>query len=194
MFSTFFFLTQFLQGVEGMSALQAGLAFLPMTAVMFSMGRVVPILAPRFGNTRLLIGGLALAVVGVAWLSRISEGMHYFPQIAVPLAIVGVGIGIAFTPLTATGIAGVAQRDAGAASGLLNVAQQLGASLGLGILITIFAAATHHVSGSSAQAELAHGVSTALTGAAVFLALALLVVLVLIRRPAPVLAAPPAEN
>ena len=57
MFSMFFFLTQFLQGVRGYSALQAGLAFLPMTAVMFAMGRVVPRLAPRFGNTRLLIGG-----------------------------------------------------------------------------------------------------------------------------------------
>ena len=184
MFSTFFFLTQFLQGVEGFSALQAGLAFLPMTAVMFSMGRVVPILVPRFGNTRLLIGGLVLAVIGVSWLSRVTEGTHYFPQIAIPLAIVGVGIGIAFTPLTAAGIAGVAQRDAGAASGLLNVSQQLGASLGLGILITIFAAATHQVSGSSAQAELAHGVATALTGAAIFLALALVAVIALIRRPA----------
>ena len=59
MFSTFFFLTQFLQGVDGFSALQAGLAFLPMTAVMFTMGRVVPRLARRFGNTRLLIAGLA---------------------------------------------------------------------------------------------------------------------------------------
>ena len=51
MFGMFFFLTQFLQGVSGYSPLEAGLAFLPMTAVMFAMGRVVPRLAPRFGNT-----------------------------------------------------------------------------------------------------------------------------------------------
>ena len=65
---------------------------------------------------------------------------------------------LAFTPLTAAGIAGVAQGDAGAASGLLNVSQQLGASLGLGILITVFASATrsaadHPLAGASARAE-----------------------------------------
>jgi hypothetical protein len=69
--------------------------------------------------------------------------MDYFPGIAVPLALLGIGVGMALTPLTAAGIAGVAPADAGAASGLLNVAQQLGASLGLGILITVFASATH---------------------------------------------------
>jgi EmrB/QacA subfamily drug resistance transporter len=193
MFSTFFFLTQFLQGVSGFSALQAGLAFLPMTAVMFAMGRVVPKLTPRFGNTRLLVGGLGLAVAGVAWLSQVSAGMHYFPQVAVPLALVGTGIGIAFTPLTTAGVAGVAPHDAGAASGLLNVAQQLGASLGLGILITVFAAARrtaeHHPlqglsQGLQARHELADGVASALTGSAILLALALLVAVTMIRRPA----------
>jgi EmrB/QacA subfamily drug resistance transporter len=193
MFSTFFFLTQFLQGVGGYSALQAGLAFLPMTAVMFAMGRLVPMLTPRFGSSRLLMGGLVLAVGGLTWLTRVSDGMHYFPGIAVPLALLGVGIGIAFTPLTAAGIAGVAPEDAGAASGLLNVAQQLGGSLGLGILITVFASATrsaaqHPLAGASARAEasheLAHAVATSLTGSAVLLTLALAVVVVVMRRPA----------
>jgi EmrB/QacA subfamily drug resistance transporter len=193
MFSTFFFLTQFLQGVGGYSALEAGLSFLPMTAVMFATGRMVPRLTPRFGSSALLTGGLMIAVTGLAWLSRVSEGMHYFPGIAVPLALLGIGIGLAFTPLTAAGIAGVAEGDAGAASGLLNVAQQLGGSLGLGILITVFASATrsaaaHPLAGASAHAEasheLAHAVSTSLTGSAILLALALAVVLVVMRRPA----------
>ena len=193
MFSTFFFLTQFLQGVGGYSALQAGVAFLPMTAVMFAMGRAVPRLTPRVGSSRLLTGGLLIAVVGIAWLSRLSDGTHYFPGIAIPLALLGIGIGIAFTPLTAAGIAGVAPGDAGAASGLLNVAQQLGGSLGLGILITVFAsasrnAAQHPLAGVSAHAEagheLAHAVATSLTGSAVLLFLALAVVVVVMRRPA----------
>jgi predicted MFS family arabinose efflux permease len=190
MFSTFFFLTQFLQGVNGFSPLQAGLAFLPMTAVMFTMGRVVPRLIARFGNTAVLLAGLSLAVAGIAWLTRISLGTDYFPQIAIPLALVGTGIGIAFAPLTSAGIAGVAPADAGAASGLLNVAQQLGASLGLGILITVFASASRSAShdplaGASApleqRHELAHAVATALTGSALFLALAIAVVVVLMR-------------
>ena len=182
MFSSFFFMTQYLQGVDGYSALQAGLAFLPMTAVMFAMGRVVPSLVRRFGNTPVLIAGLTLAVIGLGWLSRLTAGTGYFPHIAVPLAILGIGIGIAFAPLTTAGIAGVAPGDAGAASGLLNVSQQLGGSLGLAILITLFAAAESG-SASSARQELAHAVSVSLTGSVVFLALALAVVVVLIRRP-----------
>jgi EmrB/QacA subfamily drug resistance transporter len=192
MFSTFFFLTQFLQGVGGYSALEAGLAFLPMTAVMFAMGRAVPRLTPRLGSSRLLTGGLIIAVAGLGWLSRVTEGSHYFPGIALPLALLGIGIGLAFTPLTAAGIAGVDPADAGAASGLLNVAQQLGGSLGLGILITVFASATRSaahnpVAAASSHAEAAHelsqGVGTALTGSAILLALALGVVLVAMRRP-----------
>ena len=198
-FSTFFFLTQFLQGVCGYSALQAGLAFLPMTAVMFAMGRAVPMLTPRFGSSRLLVGGLSLAVAGIAWLSRVSDGMHYFPGIAVPLALLGIGVGMAFTPLTAAGIAGVAPADAGAASGLLNVSQQLGGSLGLGILITVFAsasrsAADHPLTGASAHAEasheLAHAVGSSLTGSAVLLSLALAVAVLVMRRPPTAVPAP----
>ena len=127
-----------------------------MTAVMFAMGRVVPRLTPRFGSSRLLIGRPAVAVVGIAWLSRLSDGTHYFPGIAVPLALLGIGIGIAFTPLTAAGIAGVAPRDAGAASGLLNVAQQLGGSLGLGILITVFASASRSAASTPLAGASAH--------------------------------------
>jgi hypothetical protein len=139
------------------------------------------------------MGGLLLAVAGLALLTRVSDGMHYFPGIAVPLALLGVGIGIAFTPLTAAGIAGVAPADAGAASGLLNVAQQLGGSLGLGILITVFASASHSaaqhpLAGASAHTEasheLAHAVATSLTGSAVLLAVALAVVVVVMPRPA----------
>jgi EmrB/QacA subfamily drug resistance transporter len=193
MFASFFFLTQFLQGVAGYSALKAGLAFLPMTGVMFAMVRVVPWLTRRIGSMRLLIGGLVVALAGMAWMSRIGEGTAYFPGIVVPLMLLGIGVGVAFTPLTASGIAGVAPGDAGAASGLVNVAHQLGGSLGLGILVTVFAAAGraaagHPPAGASAAAEgrheLAHGVATALTGSTVFLALALVVVTLVMRRPA----------
>jgi MFS family permease len=184
--------------VLGFSPLAAGFAFLPMTAVMFGMGRVLPYIAERFGNRRLLVGGLLLAFVGIAWLSRAGDSTAYFPLIAVPLTLLGLGMGVAFAPLTQAGIAGVAPRDAGAASGLVNVAQQLGGSLGLGILVTIFASASRSaahdpVAGAShaaeAQHELAHAISTALTGSAVFMGLAVLVAVFVMRRPATVPAA-----
>ena len=140
-FGMFFFLTQFFQNVEHFSALQAGLAFLPQTVVLFAMLLVVPRIVTRIGSTRLLAGGLVTALAGMAWLSQLSAGSHYFPNIAVPLAIIGIGVGTAFIPLTASGLAGVAGSDAGAASGLVNVSQQLGGSVGIGVLVSVFASA-----------------------------------------------------
>src|SRR3954452_21276364 len=157
MFSMFFFLSQYLQGVRGYSPLETGIAFLPMTLVMFSMVRVVPRLAMRIGNTQLLAAGVSLAAIGMTWLSRIDAGTPFMPGIALPLVMMGLGMGGALTPLTAAGIAGVQARDAGAASGLVNAAHQLGGSLGLSLIVTLFAA-------GGGEAELSHAVSIALTG------------------------------
>ena len=180
MFSMFFFLTQFLQGVLHYNPLQAGLAFLPMTAVMFSMVQVVPRVAARIGTMPLLLAGLTLAFAGLAWLSRLTETTAYFPGIALPLVLLGSGMGMALTPLTAAGIAGVAPSDAGAASGVVNVSQQLGGSLGLAILVTVFASAQASAGGSAAHA-LAQAVSSALTGSAILVGLGLTVVLVVMH-------------
>ena len=190
LFSMFFFLSQYLQGVHGYSALGTGIAFLPMTTVMFAMVRLGPRLAATIGNRVLLSGGVAVAAAGMAWMSRLSETGGYFPQIAVPLVVVGAGIGASYAPLTALGITGVAREDAGTAAGLVNAAQQLGGSLGLGVLVTVFAsagaAAVRHLpagatAGQIAAAGLAHGTATALLGSTVLLALALLVSVTMIR-------------
>ena len=76
MFGMFFFLTQFMQGAEGYSALTAGLAFLPMTLSLFAMVQAVPRIAARIGELRLLAGGLLLALIGMTWLSRHGRGLH----------------------------------------------------------------------------------------------------------------------
>jgi MFS family permease len=190
----FFFLSQYLQGVHGFSPLQAGVAFLPMTAVLFSTVQIVPRLAARWGEARLLVTGVSIALAGMAWLSRLDETTPFFPDIALPLILLGLGMGAALAPLTAAGIAGVEPADAGAASGVVNAAQQLGVSLGISVLVTVAAAAggadERAVSGvpleGAARAELAHAVATALTGSAVLLALGLAVVAATVHpsRPA----------
>jgi EmrB/QacA subfamily drug resistance transporter len=190
MFGMFFFVTQFLQGVLHFSPLRAGLAFLPTTLVLFATTQLMPRIASRVGDLRLVAGGVALALGGMLWLSRLSEGTHYFPEMAIPMALLGLGMGTALTPLTTAGIAGVAPEDAGAASGLVNVSQQLGASLGISILVTRFTSAAAGLTGADG---LAHGVNAALTGSAVFLALGLLVVLAAVRRPAPIAQSEPAD-
>lgn len=176
----FFFLTQFLQGVFGYSPLVAGLAFLPMTAVNFVVAMGVPRLTRRFGNTSLLIAGIGMTLIGMLWLSRLSAESAYLADIALPMVLIGVGQGLAFAPLTSAGIADVDPSDAGAASGLVNAAHQLGGSLGLGILTAIGVAAAVGV--ADADDALAQRVSAVLTGGSVLLALALVVSVVLIAR------------
>ncbi len=190
MFSFFFFISQYLQGVRGYDALKAGLAFLPMTMVMFCMVQVAGRLAGRYSGVQMLAGGILLALAGMAWLSRLNEGTQYFPGIALPMVLLGCGIGLAFIPLTSIAIEGVAPADSGAASGLVNVAQQVGGSLGLAVMVTIFGAASrsaqrHPIAGSASEVaahNLAHAVSVALTGSVAFLAASLVVVLLMVRR------------
>lgn len=176
-----FFTTQFLQGVSGYSALEAGVAFLPATLPTFAAAIAVPRLTERFGNARLLAVSLTAALIGIAWFSRVTPDTPYLTGIALPMVLIGIGQGGAFGPLTASGMAGVESEDAGAASGLVNVAHQFGGSLGLGILVTVFAAA-----GAGAlddRALLAHRISAALMVSTAMLALALVVVMALIVRP-----------
>jgi hypothetical protein len=96
------------------------------------------------------------------------------------MVLIGIGQGASLGPLTASGIAGIASEDAGAASGLVNVTHQLGGSLGLGILVTIFAAAGSAT--FSGRELFAHRVATSLAAGTAMLALALVVIVVLIVR------------
>jgi EmrB/QacA subfamily drug resistance transporter len=180
MMGFWFFITQYLQVVKGYSPLAAGVAFFPMTVVNFVLAIAVPRLTRRLGNGLLLAAGLAVTMVGMFWLSRLSADTSYLTGVALPMMLIGAGQGAALGPLTAAGIAGVAPQDAGAASGLVNVAHQLGGSVGLGILVTVFAAAD---SRDVDVAHLfAHRVAVTLTVGTAMLALALIVVVALIVR------------
>jgi hypothetical protein len=154
---------------------------------MFGTVRLVPRLVMRFGDTRLLITGLLLAATGMLWMSRLGIDSAYVSQIAAPLVILGFGMGMALAPLTTAGIAGVAPADAGAASGVVNAAHQLGGSLGLSVLVTVFASASrsalaHPAPGASAienaHDALAHAVASSITGSAILLAAAIIVVII----------------
>lgn len=176
-----FFTTQYLQEVLGFSASKAGLAFLPTTLMTLAVALTVPFLTNRFGNFRLLAGGVSFAMVGMIWLSRVTIHSHYLVDIALPMVLIGVGQGASLSPLTAAGMADVAPRDAGAASGLVNVAHQLGGSLGLGLLSVVFA---HGAASNVGATAIASGISAAFIGSCVMLGLALIVILTLVMIPA----------
>ena len=188
MFGMFFFLTQFLQQVLGFSPLRAGIAFLPMTAALFAVSRLAPRLIPQFGPKPLMVAGLLPVVAGMAWLSRISPATTYPSGILGPMLLLGTGMGIAFVPLTMASLHGVAAEDSGAAASMVNVMQQVGGALGLAILVTVFGGATraaHHAAAASAAQQahqaVAHGMASSFTMAAVFDAVALLLVVLVLR-------------
>ncbi|MBT0774243.1 MFS transporter [Kineosporia sp. J2-2] len=177
MMGFFFFTTQFLQNAYGFSPLQAGLGFLPMTLVNFVVAMAIPRLSARISNGVLLAGGTAVTFAGMFWLSRAGLGDSYWVAVALPMILIGLGQGLAFAPLTNAGIAGVDASDAGAASGLVNTAHQLGSALGLAVLVAVSADA---VADSSSVAAVTRQFHEAITASSVFLALAVLVVLIVI--------------
>ncbi|MDO3526220.1 MFS transporter [Ralstonia pseudosolanacearum] len=168
-----FFSTQFLQGVLHLRPLQAGLAFLPVTLPNFAAAMALPKLARRFGNKRLLLVGLLFGVVGLLWLGLADADARYWTHVAPPMLLIGLGQGLLLAPLTAAGVAGVAREDAGAASGMVNVAHQLGGALGLGLLVLVFASVAPPTAQDSAA--LAHRISAVMDVGALLLGLAMLV-------------------
>ena len=182
MFGMFFFLTQFEQNVLGYSALQSGLAFLPLTAALFVASQLsARTLMAKVGSRALMVGGISISTTGVLLLTQLSEHSGY-GLILGALLLFGTGNGLAFVPLTMSSLAGVDPADAGAASGLVNVMQQVGGALGLSVLVTIFGtasrnAAKHAVAGAAGTAHVfVHAADRAFLAAAVLMALSVLMV------------------
>ncbi|MFD5858909.1 MFS transporter [Streptomyces chartreusis] len=142
MFGMFFYIVLFVQNVLQYSPIEAGLAFLPVTVVI-ALGaglsqRFLPVLGPK----PFMLAGSALAAIGLAWQTLITADSSYAGGVLGPMLVFGFGMGLNFVTLTITAVSGVAQHEAGAASGLLNATQQVGGSLGLSILTTVFGTAS----------------------------------------------------
>lgn len=139
MMGFFLFTSQFVQDAWGWSALAAGIAFFPMTVVNFVVAIAVPRLQRRVDGSVLLVTGLALATLGMAGLGLVGADSSYAPAIGVPMVLIGAGQGLAFGPLTASGIARVDATQAGAASGVVNSVHQLGGALGMSLVLAVSA-------------------------------------------------------
>ncbi len=194
MFGSLFILTQVVHEVLCLGPLKAGLSFVPMTAALFGTSRLAPPLVARYGPKPLMIAGLLPVVAGMTWLGQLSTGTSYFPGVLIPMLLLGFGMGIVFVPLTMASLAGVPPRESGAAASMVNVMQQVGGALGLAILVTVYgtasrAAARHPVLGATAAAQVqhvrVHGMAASFTAAAIFDAIALIVIAVAIRLRQP---------
>jgi len=137
LFGMFFFLTLFVQGVWGYSALKTGLAYLPMIATVMVASAIASQLVNRIGARPLLLAGSVILTGGMFWLSRITEHSHYASGLLGPMMVTALGMGLLFVPVSLVALAGVRNNDAGVASSLLNTGQQVGGSIGLAILGTV---------------------------------------------------------
>jgi EmrB/QacA subfamily drug resistance transporter len=138
MLPCFFFLTQFLQDVRGFSPLATGFGFLPMAVALFAMTRLIPRLLPRFGPKPLALAGTALMIGGLAWLTQVTPASGYLPALLGPMLLLGFGGGLGLSPLSVLIMSTVPAADAGAAGGVLQTMQNVGATLGLAVLVTVF--------------------------------------------------------
>ena len=133
MFGVFFFLTLFLQNVEGYSAFQAGLRSLPMTAAIIVMAPTAGWLAGRIGPRIPMAVGLAIVGVGMLLMERITPGMPY-GQLWWNLTLLGVGMGLVMTPMTAAVMGAVPRARAGMASATSNASREVGGVFGIALL------------------------------------------------------------
>jgi hypothetical protein len=158
MFAVFFFLTIYVQTVWGYSPVKAGVAWVPFPIALIAINIFVArYLVTRVGVRPLLLAGPLFSGLGFLWLSRLSETGSYWTNLLAPMMLLSVGMGLMFVPLTLMVVSHVKNEEAGAASSLLNIGQQIGGSIGLAAIGTVAWTSVAH----SVRSQMAAAVTTA---------------------------------
>jgi EmrB/QacA subfamily drug resistance transporter len=184
LFANFFVLTLYVQDVLGYSAIKTGVTFVATAGTAVLSAGVAQALTTRFGAKPIIVIGLILLTAAMLWYAQIPVHGSFASDLLPGYLLVGVGIAFAYVPVSIASLAGVAEREAGLASGLINTSQQVGGAIGTAIASTIF---TSHfkslrIEGKSLAEALTGGYAWAFWGLAVIGVLALLAALTLIRR------------
>ena len=195
LFAVFLFLTYYLQRSQGYSAVQTGVAFLPMTGmIMIVASFSSTVLVPRVSSRFLIPTGMALGAVGMYLLTHIGLDSTYLANILPVTLVLGVGLGLVFAPSFSLATLGVAPTDSGVASATVNTMQQVGGSVGTALLNTLAASAgvayaTSHVGQQPAQLLQAnaaiHSYTVAFWWAAVIFALGAVLSAIVLRPGLP---------
>src|SRR6266581_4210511 len=130
-FSQFFLLTLYMQEVLHYSAIKTGVAYVGLTVSIIGFSAVAQALVTRIGVRRVLPVGLALSTVALVLFARLPVHGNYFTDLFPAFLISGLGLALAFVPMSIGGLTGVRQADAGIASGLINTSQQIGGAIGV---------------------------------------------------------------
>ncbi len=190
-FANFFLLTLYVQGVLHYSALKTGVTFVATAGTAVISAGIAQALTTKVGPKPVIAVGLALLTGGMIWYSQIPVHGSYVSDLLPGYVMVGVGIAFSFVPVSIAALAGVVEREAGLASGLINTSQQIGGAVGVAVASTVFT--THFNSlianHKAVPVALTGGYAWAFWALAVFAALAFIAALTLIK-PAEMAEAP----
>jgi EmrB/QacA subfamily drug resistance transporter len=199
LFSLFLMLTLYMQQVLGYSPLKTGLAYLAVAGTSIFWATVASQLVTKIGVKPVLVVGMSLLTVGLLTFTQVAVDGSYLRDLLPGFLIVGIGMPFAFVAISIAALAGIDERDAGLASGLINTSQQIGGALGIAILSTV--AVTHTADAAKAGATVPHALTTGFHAAfwvgTAFAALGAVAAAVFVRREeleaTPASAAPEAE-
>ncbi|TKK91398.1 MFS transporter [Herbidospora galbida] len=184
--ATFYFLTLYMQTIKQYSPMITGLAYLPFAiGIGIGSGVIGPRLQARTSTRIVLATGMAVAAAAMGWFSLLTPDQNPLLVLLPAQLAGGIGLGIGFVAATIGGVQGVASRDSGIASGLVNTSQQIGGALGLAVLAGIaVTATTSQPAGTPLHHALTSGYTTGMLGAGGFY-LAAILTAVLLLRPQP---------
>lgn len=144
---SFYFLALYLQQVLGYSALESGLAYLPLTGGMIVAAALASKAVARVGMRPVLTTGLALVVAALVLLAQVTPGGSFTSDVLPAMLVFALGLGLTWVPVTIAAMQGVPKRYAGLASGLYNSTYQVGSALGLAVLSALAAWHTSEILG-----------------------------------------------
>jgi EmrB/QacA subfamily drug resistance transporter len=184
LFSMFYFAGIYLQEIRHYGPLKAGLAFVPFTAGIVIGAGASQALIKRIGIRNVVTIGLILGTFGMLYFLELSTTSGYLANVFPSIAVMSIGMGMTFVPLTLLATTNVEAADAGLASGLFNTSQQVGGALGLAVLSTLANSHTTHLlrDGVGTPSAVTRGFHVAFGGSAVLLAASIAIILLFIRR------------
>jgi len=190
LFAFFFFASLYVQKILGYSPLEAGLAFLPVTAGIGIGAAIAQQLVKRIGVRTTAGLGMLIAAFGLYLFSGVAVDGTYVSDVLPAVIPQSIGMGLFFVPITLIATTNVAEEDAGLASGLFNTAQQVGGALGLAVLSTLAADKSasvlsglgHRPSPVERVDALLDGFHVAFTAAAILVAFGAVLLMLAVRK------------
>jgi len=191
-FAMFLMLTLYMQQVLHYSAMKTGVAYLAVAGTAIFWSALAAQLVNRVGVKPVLVAGMLALSAGLIYVTQVSPNGSYLGDLLPGFLLTAVGLGFSFVPISIAALAGVHPSEAGLASGMINMSQQIGGALGIAALSAIATSTTHHsiLTGTARSTALTDGFQAAFIGAAGIALVGILVALVVVRRAD--LVAPPA--